>query len=64
MYALRCVLDFIRLSDMLDSECDLSIKWEELPHLPASRSDIRGTLMDKTMWLKTMVGGSCMSLFC
>ena len=57
MYALRCVIDFIRLSDMLDSECDMTpIKWEELPHLPPGRSDIKGTQMDKTLWLQTMVG--------
>lgn len=59
MYVLRCVIDFIGLSDMLDSECDMTltpIKWEELPHLPAGHSDIKGTLNDKTLWLQTMVG--------
>ena len=50
------MIDYIRLSDMADSVCDMApIKWEELLHLPTDRADITGTPMDKAVWIQTMV---------
>ncbi len=50
------MIDFIRLSDMSDSLCDMDpIDWAELPHLPSNNNDIKGTLDDKSVWIYTLV---------
>ena len=56
VYTLRCMIDFIRLSDMSDSVCDMDpINWAELPIPVFDNHDIKGVLMDKALWVQSLV---------